>query len=559
MKKIVLLFVTILITWSCNNGSNINNDNLSGDTSQQNLEIEVSYIPKAITGYSSSEDSREIFDIHVTDWKSFYIVPQIGNNYNSWVENDVLPKVKELSTQKASMTDIEIDGYTLRWESYNNDELQEVFMTSTDFNSWTYIVRTQGGEIRQILFSRENDTKHLLALFYRKNVDDMNDIVEIIESPNRLITKCVRTYGISEESQLFVNFASVTDLQGPSEETTGVLLYKNNSGDITVDSLFQEDELLNTLSPASPAVFDDDHLLIEEGALSGYENYPDKDEVLSSVFDGITNKDVAEVEIDPETFVSTLDYSDYSTTISPFTGWSELDNSNSPSNIEIVGDWGNLFTVPQTYLNFNSIKKQSSYDIEGYLDGSNNMNELTGSDDYSKEVYIPGDFRFQANSDFSKWRYTKSNGAEIRQLVYLKDASISPAVKYYYALFYRVDVDDMNDLVVIKTTEDLLTYGACLRVYDISTIPSYYNTFYMQDLESETGVGISVTDLNSESFTYFNRDGIVTEDTTVSSIGFPSLSNLKGFGNSIPYEGIVDTITIDTNNLSGGLLLSEGF
>ncbi len=561
MKKILLILLVSLFLVGCGDvlgGDDPSKENTGDDNTVIDFEIEASYMPKSITGYSSN--SRAISNIATVDWKSFGIVPQIGNNYNSWVENTVLPQVKELSTQKSDMEKIESDLYDLKWESFDdNNQLQEIFMTSTNFGAWTYIVHTSEGEIRQLLFRRENNAKHLLALFYRKNVDDMNDIVEIIETPNKLITKCVRTYDISEPSQFFLNFASITDLQGPLEETTGVLLSKENSGEITLDSLFQESDILTDLYPASPAVFDNDRLLIEENALTGYSDHPDKDEVLDLVFEGINNKNVAEVVIDNTSLESTLGFSEYKSTISTFISWSELDNSNSQSNPETTGEWGSLNSITYTFRNFDSIKNQALYSIQSYIDGTNSMDDLVGNSDYIKEVYLADYFRFQTNDDFTKWRFTNENSDEIRQLLYLKDESATPAVEYYYALFYRQDIHDMNDLVIIKTIEDKITYGASMKVYNISSTPTYYDTFFIQDLETELGSGISISDTNDDSFSYFNKDGLQNENTTTEITEYPSLSEVKSFANSIPYLDDLDNISINIDDLSGGLELSSSF
>ena len=165
-----------------------------------------------------------------------------------------------------------------------------VLWRKDDGSKYNYI---SGREQRQLKFEYNGYENHATALFYLKDIDDMNDIVEVWEDANYKRIKCLRAYHIDAPKPFTVEFASVVDIGDSENRTTG----------ITYDDGVE--------SRQSPAVFNDNQQLVAVG-LTGeefrldYATYPIRGLVDSVRTVGVTLETVAGARLDQTTLESNI-------------------------------------------------------------------------------------------------------------------------------------------------------------------------------------------------------------------------------------------------------------
>ena len=165
-----------------------------------------------------------------------------------------------------------------------------VLWRKDDGSKYNYI---SGREQRQLKFEYNGYENHATALFYLKDIDDMNDIVEVWEDANYKRIKCLRVYDIDSPKPFTVEFASVVDIGDSENRTTG----------ITYDDGVE--------SRQSPAVFNDNQQLVAVG-LTGeefrldYATYPIRGLVDSVRTVGVTLETVAGARLDQTTLESNI-------------------------------------------------------------------------------------------------------------------------------------------------------------------------------------------------------------------------------------------------------------
>ncbi len=272
---------------------------------------DVPYIPKAIAG----GDVSPLQGLSYSDqWGAWEVIPQISTNYNNWVRNlneRVLPGLAQLTPDAQyfsldgeqyhiNFRDIDDPLYNIKISlTYDNGDIRAVYMKKADGSRYTYIVKRKDflmePEIRQLVFEDLGYIVHAQALYYRRLAGDMNDIVEIWEDSGTKRIKCFRVYDLSKPERFRMASAFAADLLSANNKTTGRMFHGSRDSGLDVHEI-----------PESPAIFNDDELLVTEGLESPPEGYPSFDEVLAVYYSGITLETVAGANIDPDTLESNL-------------------------------------------------------------------------------------------------------------------------------------------------------------------------------------------------------------------------------------------------------------
>ena len=275
-----------------------------------NTAVKIEKMPESVTGHESNSSQSLANSINIAsnskydEWGSFEVVPQIGVNYNSWVDRheSLFNQLIKISPDATEITDNYTGRkYKMQYKELTNslydvkirlldpetENLVKIFYYNNEKNKIQFFEIRDGGEIRQLLHKEFGDTIVELALFYRKNVDNMNDIVEVRKTNNMVKTKCQRVYHINTSEEFTLNFASVTDIATQNENSTGYIKY---------DGYRRE----------SPAIFDNNDFLIQTNVEKIPENFPNKSSVLELYDVGVTLDIVRDARIEESTIESNL-------------------------------------------------------------------------------------------------------------------------------------------------------------------------------------------------------------------------------------------------------------
>ena len=290
---------------------------LSKNDNQSQTEVKVSTMPNSLSDTSTTSNlvlSRLNTQNTDSPWGSYQVIPQLSTNYNSWIEYNLDSLFDRLIILTEDTQTFTIDSKTYNVDYKNlednptydikitfryqdRDGIFGVFYRNIENTQVSYIRRSRSyykseKEIRQIKYEINGSEKHTKALYYRKDVDDMNDIVEIWEDDNQKKVKCVRVYNISQpDNQSILDFAAIVDSNSDDGKTTGRLY--SNDGEI----------------PDSPAIFNDNDKLKEaaqDGEIDIPDGYPEKDMVGEVYKSGVSTDDVENVEVDLTTLETNL-------------------------------------------------------------------------------------------------------------------------------------------------------------------------------------------------------------------------------------------------------------
>lgn len=278
------------------------------------------YLPKAITG--ENVNGIAMFGMMSEgNWGRYEVVPQIGSNYNKWVNdlnNYLLPYFLEIEPGTEDFFWISGQDCLVEYESivhplytvklsFRDEEgiLWAVYMRNEDNSRYTFIIRhenfyipdrSRDKEIRQLKYEKTGSKIHSQALFYRALVGNgMNDIVEVWDDGFTKEIKCVRVYDLKliEDEWFKMSFSSVVDLTTDDEKTTGCLFERHGVGEL------KEIE-------ESPAIFNNNDYLLEQGVAEIPVGYPAVELVYRVHNTEVDINKVAGSYIDAETLESNL-------------------------------------------------------------------------------------------------------------------------------------------------------------------------------------------------------------------------------------------------------------
>lgn len=289
-------------------------------------------IPSSLVGSPFSSLIMTFATTENDGWGRYQVIPQIGNNYNSWLENKINRLVDNMLAVQPGDTTFYVEGhstsigyeiidhpiYDLRFVfTLKTGDIQAIFYRNNAGNEFRLIIKDKHyhspmpdgryeKEIRELIFSDDGAEKYATVLFFRRDAvysngerSDMNDIVEIRESGNEKQVQCVRVYGLSDpwEKKYIMHFAGITDLSSPDLPTTGRFFDNHNN---TYKDLAEVYE--------SPAIFNERDKLVD---ILGSDDvipvgYPSADNVLDLYLRGVEYYMVQEALIISETLESNL-------------------------------------------------------------------------------------------------------------------------------------------------------------------------------------------------------------------------------------------------------------
>jgi len=278
-------------------------------------ELKVPTMPASISGGTDTE-SRTISRATVLqeDWQSeydqFIILPEIGNNYNGWLEDEVQDIIDlariDPSAIGGEWTEISNGIFTM--ELYADSIAGgSTIRSNLDFTEIEMYAPYDTGETRYLRVKETPDYTHSILIMFHAGGSDSNDSVEIIETADKKYLKCVRITDISGES-LLQHFVGITDLTTSDNKTTGRRRLETNRPDFTfstatgttmdIDYTSQEDMVGGNYYELYGFFNDNDNYVVTDTIDWSSEGYTDP-QVLNSMFaQGLNNKIVAELNID---------------------------------------------------------------------------------------------------------------------------------------------------------------------------------------------------------------------------------------------------------------------
>ena len=313
----ILLMALALGLSGCFGSSALNPGNESPTVPDRTIvDAELPYVPKALTGEDVGRETIKSLPLPTDNdgWGDFEVVPQIGTNYNSWVDGLRGPltvmlnmgpedtifnnRENEWAVAYEQSRDPEYD-VKLTFTLPSTGELMAVLRRKDDGSKYDYVARrwySRGDqtikELRQLKFEYNGYENHATALVYRKDTpSNMNDIMEIWENADYKKIKCLRVYSIDTPEPFALNFAAVVDISDAENRTTGI---------IYVEGIENEQ---------SPAVFNDNQQLVaigltEEELRTDYVTYPGRS-IVDSVYNiGVTLSVVEGARINQATLES---------------------------------------------------------------------------------------------------------------------------------------------------------------------------------------------------------------------------------------------------------------
>jgi hypothetical protein len=271
------------------------------------INAELPYVPKALTGEDVGGKTVKSLPLPTDNdgWGNFEVVPQIGVNYNGWVDSLKQPigimlnigpedttftnRGNEWAVTYEQSPDPEYD-VKLTFTLPSTGEIMAILWRKNDGSKYNYVA---GMEQRQLKFEYDGYENHVIALFYRKDIANMNDIVEVWEDSSYKRIKCLRVYDIDSPKPFTVDFASVVDISDLENRTTGIVYHEGIE------------------SKQSPAVFNDSQQLVavgltEEEFQASHANYPTRALVDSVRSMGVTLQTVTGARLDQTTLESNI-------------------------------------------------------------------------------------------------------------------------------------------------------------------------------------------------------------------------------------------------------------
>ena len=244
-------------------------------------EITVSNVPQSLTG-SKTANTQKINTENImtssdqSTWGHFEMIPQTGNNYNDWVNRRKITFDKLINLDSDTVkSELLNRSYSINYQKINHpifdeefnfinkdDKLEIRFLKTSNNTKFLYIRKmldrseTQERKEIRLLFHEEKNKKiHDIAVYYRKNVSNMNDVVEAYEKEDIEKIKSFRVYHIGEDDESKYNFAGITELNTGTEKTTAY-----NYSNKRPENYY--------------GIFNKDNLLIEENSNSEKLNLP---------------------------------------------------------------------------------------------------------------------------------------------------------------------------------------------------------------------------------------------------------------------------------------------
>lgn len=287
---IVVIIVLVALLISCN--SNI----------KQGPQIGVPILPNALTGQkkSQSRSTKPTYEELEGIYGEYIVVPQIGNNYNDWIEYylDLLQNYRENEKWKRIAEGPFVrqlnKKFKLDFSDYPNsgDGMGEIdlviredagrtlvethFYMDETINSGPQNPTTE----TKVLIIKENDNYSHATLFMMNTSGEEgnHDSIEILQSNKVTLTKCVREFLNIEGFTEYFHFVAISDRTKVDNNTTGLFKYKYTDKDLDY------------------GYFNDTDLRDKEAEPN---NYPNIEPYLDFLFNnGLSESVVSNIEVD---------------------------------------------------------------------------------------------------------------------------------------------------------------------------------------------------------------------------------------------------------------------
>jgi len=230
-------FMILAVVFASGCSNPVNSD--SGAETPTNFNFRP-LLPSALTGDGTTVASRAVVDpenLHDV-YGAMVMVPETALNYNGTVNlfyDQFLPEIK--TRTRNSYAEAGTD-YTNQLIVNESDGMNFLMRRNDDYSSFEYYLEYPGdtpapyaSEQWYVRIKSYPDYIHALILFYHTSTHNAYDSVEMIQTKNKIYTKCLRLFNMDDTGSInttvptqtnIAAFVGITDLSSTDNNTTGL-------------------------------------------------------------------------------------------------------------------------------------------------------------------------------------------------------------------------------------------------------------------------------------------------------------------------------------------------